>query len=371
MGTRIANMVWKEALQFWRYKLLLVFILLFPALNMLGAAEAVSTEIRHIPTAVYDQDHSAASRQLVSMVRASQLFDPDIYVDSQAELDALLVAGTVKVGMVIPPDMGVDLAGGRGATVQVLQDGTETLTALLSSAYLQGASFVYAQRLTGVDLDGVQLQFVDPRSRVWFNESLRKENFQLPAEMAAAVAWLATLLPAVAIVRERESGTLEQLFVTPMRPLELILSKGFLTAVIAFLGFAEALAVSTLYLQVPLRGSPALLLALAVFYIFVEMGWGLTISATVRTQGQAFIVSLFWLMLESIMSGQILPLENMPAAVQTAARLLPNTHFSIIVRGIMLRGATLADLWPQLAALAGLGVMLYALAVNRLRKKLD
>jgi ABC-2 type transport system permease protein len=379
MFTRIWNMVWKEALQFWRYKLLLIFLLVFPALDMLGVEEAVSAEIMHIPTAVYDQDRSPSSRRLVGLLRGSRMFDPDYFVDGQAEVEELLMRGTVKMGLVIPPDFGADLAGGRGATVQVLQDGTETLTALMAGAYLEGASLVYAQRLAGgaaasgaaLAVSIGQVELVDPRSRIWFNEDLRKANFQVPAEMAAAVAWLATLLPAVAIVREREQGTLEQLFVTPMRSIELIVSKAVLAAAIAFVGFLEALAVSTLCVRVPLRGSLALLMALAVFYIFVEMGWGLVISAVVRTQGQAFIASLFWLVLESILSGQILPVENMPRAVQMVARLMPNTHFSAIVRRIMLRGSTLADLWPQVIALAVLGAVLYTLAATRLRKRLD
>jgi ABC-2 type transport system permease protein len=220
MFARIGNLVWKEALQFWRYKLLLVFLLVFPALNMLGAAEAVAAEIMHIPTAVYDQDRSRYSRDLVSVLRGSRLLDPDIYVSSQEELGRLLKEGKVKVGLVIPPDFGTNLITGRGTTVQVLQDGSETLTAMTSGAYLEGASYVYAQRLAGSGTLSVaihQVEFVDPRSRIWFNEDLRKENFQIPAEMAAGVAWLATLLPAVAIVRERERGTLEQLFVTPLR----------------------------------------------------------------------------------------------------------------------------------------------------------
>jgi ABC-2 type transport system permease protein len=366
---RIRNMVWKEALQFWRYKLLLIFILIFPALNMLAAAEAVSAQILHIPTAVYDQDRSACSRQLVEMLRGSRLFAPGRYVDSHVELETLLEQGAVKVGLVIPPDFGADLAGGRGTTVQVLQDGSETMTALLAGAYLEGASYVYAQRLLGVEID--TLTSVDPRSRVWFNEEMRRENFQLPAEMTAAVAMLAMLVPAVAIVRERESGTLEQLFVTPMRSIELILSKGIVAAVIAFIGFLEALALVTLYLGVPLRGSLMLLVALTVFYIFVEMGWGLFVSAVVRTQGQALLAAFFWLMLESILSGQVLPVENMPPAVQLVAQLAPNTHFTIIVRNIMLRGSGLTDLWPQVAMLAGLGVVLYVLAAMRLKKRLD
>jgi ABC-2 type transport system permease protein len=375
MFHRIWNMVWKEALQFWRYKLLLIFILIFPAVDMLGVEEAVSTQIIHIPTAVYDQDRSPSSRRLVGLLRGSRMFDPDYYVGSQAELEQLLERGTVKVGLVIPPDFGADLASGRGTTVQALQDGTETLTALLAGAYLEGASYVYAQRMTGgtaeLAVAIAEIELVEPRSRIWFNEELRKENFQIPAEMAAAVAWMATLLPAVAIVRERERGTLEQLFVTPMRSIELILSKGTLAAVLTFLGFLEALAIVTFHLGVPLRGSLALLMILAGFYIFVEMGWGLVISAVAKTQGQAFIAALFWIMLESILGGQILPVENMPPAVQAVARIMPNTHFSTIVRSIMLRGSTLADLMPQVIALVVLGVVLYALASARLRKRLD
>jgi ABC-2 type transport system permease protein len=371
MFMRIWNMVRKEAIQFWRYKLLLIFILIFPAVDMLGVQEAVSTQIMHIPTAVYDQDRSPSSRRLVGMLRGSRLFDPDIYVGSQAEMEQLMEHGTVKIGLVIPHNFGTDITGGRGTTVQVLQDGTETMTALVAGAYLEGTSYVYAQRMLGVEPAGVELEFVDPRSRVWFNEDLRKENFQLPAELAAAVAWMATLLPAVAIVRERERGTLEQIFVTPMLSIELIVSKGLVAAVITFFGFLEALAIVVLHIQVPLQGSLTLLMVLGAFYVLVEMGWGLVISAVARTQGQAFLAAFFWIMLESILGGQILPVENMPPMVQTVARILPNTHFSIIVRNIMLRGSTLTDLWPHVVALAVLGVVLYAFAAMRLRKRLD
>jgi len=371
MFMRIGNMVRKEAIQFWRYKLLLIFVLIFPAVDMLGVQEAVSTQIMHIPTAIYDQDRSPTSRHMVSMLRGSRLFDPDVYVGSQAEMEQLMEQGAVKMGMVIPHSFGADLVGGRGTTVQVLQDGTETTTALVAGAYLEGASYVYAQRMLGVKPAGVELEFVDLRSRVWFNEDLRKENFQLPAELAAAVAWMATLLPAVAIVRERERGTLEQIFVTPMLSIELIVSKGLVAAGITFFGFLEALAIAVLHIQVPLQGSLALLMVLGAFYVLVEMGWGLVISAVARTQGQAFLAAFFWIMLESILGGQILPVENMPPVVQTVARMLPNTHFSTIVRNIMLRGSTLTDLWPHVVALAVLGVVLYAIAAMRLRKRLD
>jgi len=164
---------------------------------------------------------------------------------------------------------------------------------------------------------------------------------------------------------------LEQVFVTPMRSIELILSKGVVAAVVTFLGFLQALAIVVIYIQVPMRGPLVLLMLLAVFYIFVEMGWGLVISAVAKTQGQAFLAAFFWIMLESILGGQILPVENMPPVVQVVARMMPNTHFSAIVRSIMLRGSTLTDLWPHVVAMAVLGVLLYTLAALCLRKRLD
>jgi len=375
MLTRIATMVWKEALVFWRYKLLLAFVLLFPAINLFSVSEAVSVHIMHIPTAICDHDRSPASRSLVSMLRGSDLFDPDYHVRSVQELEQLLQQGTAKVGLVIPDRFGSDLATGRGTTVQALLDGSETLTAHVTEAYLEGVSYLYARRVLSSTADLSvsvgEIQVVEPRSRLWFNESMREENFSLPAEMVTAVAMLAALLPAVSIVREREMGTLEQLFVTPIRSIELILSKGILAGTIAFLCFLEAVAVVTLPLAVPLQGSLGLLLGLGLFFIFVEMGCGLVISAIARTQGQALLAAFFWLILESILSGQILPVENMPRVVRTLAQLAPSTHFTSIARNLMLKGSTLPELWVQCLSLALLGAVLYALAVARLRKRLD
>jgi ABC-2 type transport system permease protein len=260
--------------------------------------------------------------------------------------------------------------------VQVLLDGSETTTALVTQAYLEGIAFVYAkqalgERLIGLDVVVGELEQIDARSRVWFNEDLRREIFQLPAEMAGAVALLAVLLPAVSVVREREAGTLEQLFVTPIRSIELIVGKSVLTLIVTYLGFLGMLALNTLRYQVPLRGSLALLLILTACYILVEMGWGLLISATARTQGQGFLGAFFVVMLEIIMSGQVLPVEYMPRVVQVASYLAPNKHYTAIVRGIMLRGSGLADLWPQVLALGVLGIGLYTVATVRLRKRLD
>jgi len=228
-----------------------------------------------------------------------------------------------------------------------------------------------SEEASGQAIGVESLEQVEARARVWFNEDLRNEAFHLPAEMAGTIAILAILLPAVAVVREREMGTLEQLFVTPMRPIELIVGKSLLAVVVAYLGFLGMLAMNILYYRVPMRGSLALLMILTAYYIFVEMGWGLLISVAARTQGQAFLGAFFLVILNLILSGHILPVENMPQAVQMVSHLVANKHYNVIIQSIILKGATLANLWPQIAMLALLGAALYTLAAVSLRKRLE
>lgn len=369
----VCNIVYKELIQVWRYKLLLFVVLLFPVIDLMGAKEATTTEVMHVPTAVYDGDHSEQSRRVVNMLRGSGMLDIDYYAGSQAELEELLMRGTAKVGLSIPAGFGADLEGGRGATIQALLDGTETTTSVLAGAYLEGMAYVYAGRVAngGLSVDFDKAVGVESDSRVWFNEELRREIFHIPAEMTSVIAMLAVLLPAVAIVRERESGTLEQLFVTPISPAELVVGKSLPAMALTYLAFLVMMALNTFHLHVPLRGSPALLMVLAGYYIFVEMGVGLLISAVVRTQGQALMAAFLWMMVESVLSGQLLPVDNMPRPVQVVAMMMPNTHFNLIVRGIMLRGIGLAELWPRVVALAVLGAVLYFLVVTRLEKSLE
>jgi ABC-2 type transport system permease protein len=370
------NLVWKEAVQFLRYRLLLIFVIVFPVWNLTSVAGSISEGIVHIPTAVYDRDRSAESRRLVEVMTNSRHFDVVHYAGARAELARLLERGTVRVGVVIPRGFGADLgAENEGATVQVLLDGTEITTSLLAQAYLEAMAYQYTQQMVGEELRLAvtvgDLEQLEVRSRVWFNEGLRMENFQLPAEMAGGVALLAVFLPAVAIVREREQGTLEQLFVTPIRPIELIVGKSLLALFITYVGFLGMLALNVYYFEIPLRGSLVLLMLLTGFYIFVELGWGLLISVVAKTQGQGLLGAFFLVVLEVILSGQVLPVAFMPRPVQMASYLAPNKHYTAIVRAVMLRGAGLSDLWPQVIALGMLGVVLYAVAVFRLRKRLD
>ncbi|MBN1221032.1 MAG: ABC transporter permease, partial [Anaerolineae bacterium] len=359
------------ALQFLRYRLLLIFVVAFPIWNLTSVAQMVARGIMHIPTAVYDQNQSQTSRELVTMLTNSDVFEINHYVGSQVELNELLERGTAKVGLIIPPTFNRDVKR-QAATVQVLLDGSETSTALIAQAYLEGMAYVYVQRvLAGTTILPGELAQIDTRARTWFNEDMRREVFQLPGEMAGGLAMLAVLLPALAIIKEREEGTLEQLFVTPLRSFELVIGKSLLTLIIAYLSFLGMLSLNVFHFAVPLRGSLALLLTLTGFYIFVEMGWGLLISAMARTQGQGFLGAFIIVILEVILSGQVLPVEYMPPVTQWLANLMPNRHYTAIVRDIMLKGATLSEIWPHVAALGIVGLILYLLAVNRLQKRME
>jgi ABC-type multidrug transport system permease subunit len=375
MLRRIGNMLWKESIQFLRYRLLLIFVLGFPVFNLVSAEGAIGEGIKHIPTAVCDQDLSADSRRLVRMLRNSRYFDPDYHVGSQAELEQLLETGEVKVGLFVPQDFGAKLtAEDQGATAQVLLDGTETTTALLAQAYLEETAYEYVQQTSdrgsvgGVVATG---ELVDARSRAWFNEDLREKTLDLPDELADSLVLLAIFVPALLITRERESGTLEHLFVTPMRSIEMIVGKGLLAFAVAYLGFVGMLALLDFYFRIPFQGSLALLLGLTAYYILVEMGWGLLISTIARTQGQSLMGAYILCIVEIILSGRVLPVAYMPRITQAVSLVMPNRHYTAILRGIMLKDYTLADLWPQLASLAVLGIVLYTMAAFRLQKRLD
>jgi ABC-2 type transport system permease protein len=377
MFRRIGNMLWKESLQFLRYRLLLIFILGFPVFNLVSAAGSISEGIVHIPTAVCDQDLSADSRHLVRRLRNSRYFDPDYHAGSQAELERLLERGEVKVGLFIPQDFGAKLtAEDQGATVQVLLDGTETTTALLAQAYLEEMAYTYVQQtldqgaVGGVTALG-EPERVDARSRAWFNEDLREKTLDLPDELADSLVLLAVFVPALLITREREAGTLEHLFVTPMRSIEMIIGKGLLAFVVAYFGFVGMLALLVSYFQIPFQGSLALLMGLTAYYILVEMGWGLLISTVARTQGQSLMGAYILCVVEIILSGRVLPVVYMPWITQAVSLAMPNRHYTTILRGIMFKDYALTDLWPQLASLAVLGIVLYTVAAFRLQKRLD
>jgi ABC-2 type transport system permease protein len=311
------------------------------------------------------------------MLHNSRYFAPDYHVGSQAELEQLLEKGDAKVGLFVPPGFGTKLtAEDQEATAQILLDGTETTTALLAQVYLEETAYEYSRQAldqsSGVGVVAIgELERVDARSRAWFNEDLREKTLDLPDELADSLVLLAIFVPALLITRERESGTLEHLFVTPIRPIEMIVGKGLLAFVVAYLGFLGMLALLVFHFQIPFQGSLTLLMGLTAYYVLVEMGWGLLISTMARTQGQSLMAAYILCVVEIILSGRVLPVAYMPRITQAVSFVMPNRHYTAILRGIMLKNYALADLWPQVLILGVLGIVLYTVAAFRLQKRLD
>lgn len=343
-----------------------MFLLVVPLFMMVSLAGATAQGIVHIPTAIYDQALSQDSRRLVEALRNSQRFDPDYNVSRPEELENLLAQGKARVVVNIPRDFQSRTGEPQETPVQVLLDGTETNTALVASTYLDGLVQYYLCQKLPCEQSGVQM-----RARVWFNEELRSENFYIPAELGAIVAFLAVILTAVSITRERELGTLEQLYITPLSSMEIIVGKAIPALAITFVDFIAMLGLALFWFELPLKGSWGLLLALTLYYAFVEMGWGLLISVIAHTQGQALMAAFFFNCLEDILSGYIYPVEHMPRLAQLVSNLMPLKHYTVIIRGITLKSSTLFDLLPQVGALGLLGVGLFTVAALLLRRGLE
>jgi len=370
----ISNLVWKELLEFRRDMLLVLFVVLAQMAEMTTLAYATSSGVEHLPTVVYDQDHSQASRDLVAALRTSQCFDVAAYVDDGQAANHLLDEGTVKAALLIPPHFADDLIlHDQPARALLVLDGTEANTAAVAQAYGAGIANAFAvRRMAGQMSSNIgPWQRLRPRIRVWFNQELRSENFYIPAELGAILSVLALILTAVAVSKERERGTMEQLLVTPMRSLELVIGKAVPAMLITYIDFIGMLAVALFWFKVPIHGSLLLLMALSVFFVAVETGWGLLISTVSRTQGQALVIAFFFIAVETVLSGYMIAPEYMPTATQWISRIFPLRYFIVISRGIFLKGATLTDLWSELMGLVVLGLFLFTFSASRLRHSLD
>jgi len=367
MLSRILHLLRKELIEFRRDRLLFFVVMVIPVIEMSSLAYATSGGVAHLPTVVSDQSQTRSSRELVSALRNSESFVPDQYTDGSRAAAGRLLEGSARVAVVIPANFAQRMGRpDRPAEVQVLLDGTEPVTALVAQAYAEETILRFAEDRLARRVPSMPTDPIDARVRVLFNESMRGENFYIPGELADILAALVIVLTAIALSRERERGTIEQLMVTPLRPIELIVGKALPAMFVAYSQFLIMLAVALFWFRVPLHGSASLLLVLAVFFVTVEAGWGMLLSSLSWTQGQALVTAFFYVSVETVVSGYMIPPEQMPVAAQWFSRIFPLRYFIAILRGIFLRGATLADLWPEVLALAVLGIGVFALATYRL-----
>ena len=375
MLTRIWTLAAKELIQLWRDKMILIFVFFGPVTELALVAWATSGDIDHLPTAVVDRDHSPASRALVQALENTGTFDADYFMPAETQAQDLVDTGTVLVALFIPPGFEETLIAAREpAQLQVILDGADPSAARTAAGSAEQAIAAFAQEAALQRLGPMTSHWgevIELDVRVWFNEELKTSHYEVPSELGFMLVGVALMLASLGIARERELGTLEQLMVTPLRSTELIFGKALPVLFLSYLNFLLMLGLVVFAFGIPMRGSWALLLTIAFFYLLIEMVWGLMISAVSRTQVQALLLAFMLMMIEVVFSGYAFPVENMPWLLQGIANFVPIKHWLLILRGILLKGAGVDVFWRELLSLAALGVAINVATIFFLRRRLE
>ena len=374
---RVRFLVWKELIELRQDPRLFGIVVLAPILQLFMLGYAATTDVRNVPVVVADADRSSASRELIDRFDASPSFTVVGIVTGVDEVDPYLERQIAWIALEIPPGYGAAIGAGRPQTVQLVADGSDANSAGVSVGYAGNLIATYAQELAGRQLMAAGAAVgtggegaITPEVRVWFNPRLESRDFMMPGVIALLLLVITTNLSSMGIVREKELGTLEQLNVTPLRRWELILGKLLPYALIGIVDVALVLAVAVLWFQVPMRGSPLLLLAMTLVYLMSTLGLGLFVSTISSTQQQAMMTTTFFFLMPMIyLSGFVFPIENMPEVIQPITYLLPLRYFLVILRSIFLKGVGLETLWPQALALTLWGLGMLALAIARSSKR--
>lgn len=374
---RVLHIARKEIIQIRRDPNMVKLILIAPVLQLILFGYAITSDVRFVRTAVLDMDNTRESRELVERFAASYpFFDITGRLAHPGEIDGLLDSGRAQVAIWVPKGFARSIASGRPAAVQAIVDGTDSATANIIAGYINAITAAYSGRiqteaLMRRGLSTVPIPSVQPRVRAWYNPDLRSVNFLVPGVLAMILMIITMMLTSLAVVREREIGTLEQLVVTPIRSLELMLGKIVPFALVGFIDVTLIVIVATLWFRVPVAGSVPLLFAMTAVFLVASLGLGLLISTVSRTQQQAMMVSFFVMQPAVLLSGFMFPIENMPRAVQMLTYLIPLRYYLEIVRGIFLRGVGLEALWQPAAALLALGTFVTVVSVLRFHKTID
>ena len=360
---RVFELLRKEFRQIRRDPRLLRVIFVAPVVQLVIFGYAVSTDVRNTSAFVVDLDQTRASRELVSAFTASGYFRVVGSSLRPADLADALARGDAVLGIEIPRGYAADLSK-AGARVQLLLDGTNSNIATIARGYAERIVQRHAQSLLGQ----AAVVGVDLRERAWYNPALESRNYNVPAVVGTIMMLISLLLTSLAIVREREIGTLEQLLVSPLRPGEIIAGKTLPFAIIAMIDLVVITGLALLWFRVPFAGSFPLLLLASAFYLLAALGLGLLVSTISSTQQEAFLTSFLIFMPTILLSGFMFPVSSMPPLFHWLTLLNPMRHYLEIVRGIFLKGTGLATLWPQFLTLAAMGVGVLWVAARRFRR---
>jgi ABC-2 type transport system permease protein len=377
MLERLRQLLIKEFIHLFRDPHARISLIAPPILQMLIFGYAATYEVNHVTTAILDQDHSQESRDLISHLEASGRFDVRRVLRDEAEISHVIDFRQAELVVQIQPGFSEQLRKGAGAPVQAVLDGTDSNTALIAMSYIDQIAERYGQ-----DYEADRMGHIKPvlyelapkvslEERPWYNPNLEGRWFFVPGVIGTIVMTSVITLTAFAVVREREVGTLEQLMVTPIRPIELIIGKTLPSLIVGLGNAAISTVLAILWFQVPFRGNIVVLLFCTILFVASAIAVGLVISTLCSTQQQAFASAFFYIMPAIMLSGFSYPVLSMPRVLQWVTYIDPLRFFLVVLRSTFLKGGGIMDLWFEISAMTLIASAMLALATARFHKTLD
>ncbi len=372
---KVGRIIRKEFIQLRRDPRMLFILFISPVLQLILLGYAANLDVRNIPVVFCDLDGSAASRNFISQFPHSGYFTLEAVLGRLADIDDYIEKGRASLAVVLPRELGRRLAGGESVRIQMIVDGAESQSAVIALHYASMIVTTYSRQILLERLErfspGVSAAGVNPQIRVWYNPELRSRNFMIPGVLGLVLMVMTMMLTSLGIVKEKEMGTLEQLIVTPVRPGELILGKLLPFFLIGLIDIVLVVCVAVFWFKVPIKGDVFLLFGLSPLFMLTTLGLGLFISTVSKTQQQAMLSAVFFMIPMIILSGFVFPIENMPKLIQFFTYLVPLRYYLAIIRGLFLKAVGLEALWQEALALLVFGLAILGLSVLRFKKKIE
>lgn len=374
---QIIHFIKKEFLQFKRDPKMFGIILVAPVVQLILLGYAANLDIDNIKMIVYDQSRTSTSREFIERFTSSNYFQVVEYADNYNDITRSLDLGNAIVAIVIPNDFEEKINRRETVKVQAIFDGSDGNSASISAGYMQTIIIRYSQNII-TDFMQRSGRFIKPvgnltaETRVWYNPTLKTRNFMVPGIVGLLLSIITLILTSLAVVKEKEIGTMEQLIVTPLKPYQMIVGKLVPFVVLGFIAVIIVLSAMTFIFNIPIKGSITFLFGSSFLYILSTLGLGLFVSTISKTQQQAMMIAIFAVMMPMVfLSGFAFPVENMPEIIQFISHIIPLKYFITIIRGVILKGLGFADLWFEAFVLFGMGVIILSLSSLRFRKRLE
>jgi ABC-2 type transport system permease protein len=372
----ILHLMKKEFIQTIRDKKMIGIIIVAPILQLLLLGYAANIDIKEVNLVVCDQERSQKSYDFISLFLNSGYFTLTKNVDSPNRIDKEIDYGNASIGLMIPKNFTKDILSNNKTSVEIISDGSDANSANIALGYAKQIVNSYSSNIMLEKLNNtgktINVSRIIPEPRIWFNPDLKSSNFMIPGVLALILMIITMSMTSLGIVREKEIGTLEQLIVTPIKRHEFIIGKLLPFAIFGVIDMAIVLTIARYWFEVPFRGELITLYFLSGLYLLTTLGLGLLVSAYSKTQQQAMMTSIFFIMLPFMyLSGFAFPVENMPTIIQYISYCIPLKYYLIIVRGLFLKGNTLLELWKEVLMLLFFGISILSVSIKKFNKKLD